>query len=170
MMLQVDLQSVADSAADFVDSAAEMVESTFSSISYEETPVPSTPGQHLDYILEKSSEFLTTLINSSNLVPALTMAFFLTTAAFFSIVPFSSLKRHVSWLLDTLWAGPCIICPEFWDSLYTKKFIKEFEEDALANADPNKKTIGIILVMGAQNAGENGCEAKLHYIETYPLK
>ena len=39
------------------------------------------------------------------------------------------------------------------DKWYTEKFIKEFEEDALRNSDESKKTIGIILVMGAQNAG-----------------
>lgn len=30
-------------------------------------------------------------------------------------------------LIDTLWAAPCIVAPDLMDSLYTDKFLKEFE-------------------------------------------
>ena len=152
MMLQSVAEGFGSSAADLVDSAAELVESAFCFVS-SYPPAPSTSGQHIDYMLENLAVFFSTLIDNPNLVPALATTFFLTTAAFFLIVPLSSLKRHVSWLIDTLWAGPCIVVPDLMDKWYTEKFIKEFEEDALRNSDESKKTIGIILVMGAQNAG-----------------
>ncbi|GMH62192.1 hypothetical protein TrST_g5491 [Triparma strigata] len=63
--------------------------------------------------------------------------------------------RHCNWLVDTLWAAPCIVLPEFMDKLYTPKFLKEFEDLGYIKTKERKqrKTIGIVLCMGAQNAG-----------------
>ena len=39
------------------------------------------------------------------------------------------------------------------DRYFTAKFMEEFEEDSLQCSDPSKHTIGIVMIMGAQNAG-----------------
>ncbi|GMH74012.1 hypothetical protein TL16_g06344 [Triparma laevis f. inornata] len=63
--------------------------------------------------------------------------------------------RHVNWLIDTLWAAPCIVAPDLMDSLYTDKFLKEFEglDRVTTKERKGRKTIGIVLCMGAQNSG-----------------
>ena len=66
---------------------------------------------------------------------------------------FASALRHFTWLMDTIWAGPCIVFPDFMDKMHTKRFLKKFEDDTMTELNPLFKTVGIVLVMGAQNAG-----------------
>ncbi|GMI24370.1 hypothetical protein TeGR_g4657 [Tetraparma gracilis] len=63
------------------------------------------------------------------------------------------IRRHCAWLLDTLWAGPAILFPSAMDHRYTPAFLREFSTAPLSSLDPNKRTVALVLVMGAQNRG-----------------
>ena len=154
-------QSITDAAADAASSLADAAASFASSTPVPPVPPsPVTPGEHLDLLISKATALLSSFTSFASPYVSSPYAYFVSfslllvsTTIFFHLFPPSSIIRHLNWLLDTLWAGPCIVAPDYMDRVYTKKFLAEFESDSLASASPSKSTIGIILVMGAQNAG-----------------